>query len=86
MAGRSHRVRSIQSYINSADTHSGLGPLKAGTPNKVGVTHYLWHNLQTQANPGPLDYIFNQTYYDSKKFHIPMCFPTNIPASRYRSS
>jgi hypothetical protein len=86
MAGRSHKVRSIQSYINHADTHSGLGPLKAGTPNKVGVTHYLWHNLQTQSNPGPLDKVFNQTYYNTKKYYMPMGFPTNIPASRYRSS
>jgi hypothetical protein len=51
MAGRPRIVRSIQSYINKVDTHSGIGPMKQGTPNKIGVTHYYWYNLQTQANP-----------------------------------
>jgi hypothetical protein len=51
MAGRSRKVRLIQSYINHSDTHSGIGTLKQGTPPKTGVTHYLWYNLQTQANP-----------------------------------
>ena len=57
MAGRPRKVRSIQSYINNSDAHSGLSMLKAGTPPKVGVTHYLWYNLQTQSNQGPLDFV-----------------------------
>ena len=51
MAGRQRNVRRIQSYINNSDTHSGIGPIKQGTPPKTGVTRYYWHNLQTQANP-----------------------------------
>jgi len=65
MAGRPRVVRSIQSYVNNSDTHSGLGPLKAGTPNKIGVTHYLWYNLQSQASQGPLDFFNNASYYQS---------------------
>ena len=57
MAGRPRRVRSIQSYINHSDTHSGLGPMKAGSGPKIGVTHYLWYNLQTQTAQGPLDFV-----------------------------
>jgi hypothetical protein len=51
MAGRSRNVRLIQSYINNSDAHSGIGPNKQGTPPSIGVTHYLWHNLQTDAAP-----------------------------------
>lgn len=63
MAGRPRKVRSIQSYINSSDAHSGLSMLKAGTPPKVGVTHYLWYNLQTQSNQGPMDFVNSPEYY-----------------------
>jgi hypothetical protein len=49
MAGRPRKVRCIQSYINNSDAHSGIGPMKQGTPTKIGVTHYYWYNLQTQA-------------------------------------
>ena len=48
MAGRPRIVRSIQSYINRSDAKSGLSMLKAGSPPKVGVTRYYWHNLATQ--------------------------------------
>jgi hypothetical protein len=63
MAGRPRIVRSIQSYINHSDTHSGLGMLKEGFPPRVGVTHYYWHNLQTQSSPGPLSFNNSPLYY-----------------------
>ena len=65
MAGRSRNVRNIQSYINRSDSHSGLGPLKAGTGPAIGVTHYLWHNISTECSKGPLDKINSQAYYSS---------------------
>ena len=65
MAGRPRIVRSIQSYINRSDAKSGLSMLKSGTPPKVGVTRYYWHNLQTQANPGPLSFVNNPAYYQT---------------------
>jgi len=65
MAGRPRIVRSIQSYINRSDAKSGLSMLKSGTPPKVGVTHYYWHNLATQANPGPLSFNNNPLYYQT---------------------
>jgi len=49
MAGRPRIIRSIQSYINSADAHAGLGPLKAGTAPAVGVTRNFWFNYQSQC-------------------------------------
>ena len=63
MAGRPRKVRSIQSYIINSDTHSGLGPLKAGTGQSVGITNYLWYNIQLRANKGPLDFVNSQLYY-----------------------
>lgn len=94
MAGRPHRVRSIQSYINRSDANSGLGPLKAGTPTKVGVTHYLWHNLKTEANQGPLDFLNSQVYYNTLQWQrygnlrpsftpCPRQAYTSFPPSRY---
>jgi hypothetical protein len=68
MAGRPRKVRSIQSYINNSDAHSGLGPLKAGTGNRVGITNYLWYNIQTQAKKGPRDFINNPLYYQTLQF------------------
>ncbi len=65
MAGRARIVRNIQSYINRSDAKSGLSMLKAGSPPKVGVTRYYWHNLATQANPGPLSFLNSQAYYDT---------------------
>ena len=65
MAGRPRIVRSIQSYINRSDAKSGLSMLKSGTPPKVGVTRYYWHNLATQANPGPLSFVNNPLYYQT---------------------
>ena len=69
MSGRPRIVRSIQSYVNHTDSRSGLSMLKAGTPNKVGVTHYLWHNLQTQSNPGPKNFINRPSYYKTLQWH-----------------
>ena len=88
MSGRPRIVRSIQSYVNHSDTHSGLGPLKAGTPNKVGVTHYLWYNLQTQANQGPLDFVNSQAYYKTLTWQYGNNRPafTSNPRQAYTSS
>jgi hypothetical protein len=95
MAGRSHRVRSIQSYINHSDTNSGLGMLKAGTPNKIGNTQWTWYPQKTQANPGPFDYINSQIYYKTLTWQYgnnrpaftnnPRQAYTSFPASRYPS-
>ena len=68
MAGRSRNVRLIKSYINNADTHSGIGTLKQGTPTKVGVTRYLWYNLQTEANPSNTPKNIFQTLTGSGKY------------------
>ena len=70
MAGRPRRVRSIQSYINHSDTHSGLGPMKAGSGPKIGVTHYLWYNLQTQTAQGPLDFVNNPAYNNTLQWRV----------------
>ena len=53
MAGRPRRIRSIQSYINNIDNNSFSGPMKMGTSPSIGVTHYYWHNYQTQCNQNP---------------------------------
>lgn len=50
MAGRPHRIRSIQSYINNIDNNTASGPMKIGLPPRVGVTHNFWYNYQTQCN------------------------------------
>ena len=65
MAGRSRIVRNIQSYINRSDAKSGLGMLKEGFPPRVGVTHYYWHNLATQSNPGPQSFNNSPFYYQT---------------------
>lgn len=84
MAGRPHKIRSIKSYITNVDTHSGLSMLKAGTPNKIGMTHYLWYNVQTQSNPGPLDYVLNQAYYNTKQWQtFGNLRPSFVPSPRH---
>ena len=70
MAGRPRVVRNIQSYINNSDAHSGLGPLKAGYPPSVGVTHYLWHNLNTESYPGPLSRLNSPAYYKTLQWQV----------------
>ena len=72
MAGRSRKVRNIQSYINNIDAHTFSGPMKSGTPPKIGVTHNFWYNYQTQCNNNP-----NQV----KKSYNNMVF-LNINSSR----
>ena len=54
MAGRSRNIKNVQSHVNWLDNHSGIGPLKQGTPPRTGVTHYYWFNLQSQANPSTI--------------------------------
>jgi hypothetical protein len=55
MSGKPRIIRSIQSYINHADTHAGLGPLKAGNAPSIGVTHTYWFNYQSQCQPNKLE-------------------------------
>uniref|UniRef100_A0A6C0B260 Uncharacterized protein n=1 Tax=viral metagenome TaxID=1070528 RepID=A0A6C0B260_9ZZZZ len=97
MAGRPRVVRNIQSYINRSDANSGLSMLKAGTAPKVGVTHYLWYNLQSQCTQGPLDFVNSKVYYNTLQWQTygnlrPSFVPsprhayTNFPASRYASA
>jgi hypothetical protein len=68
MAGRPRIVRSIQSYINHTDTHSGIGVMKAGTAPKVGVSRNFWYNYQSQCNQGPNDFINTYAYYNTLQF------------------
>ena len=84
MAGRPRVIKNIQSYINNSDTHSGLSMLKAGTPNKIGVTHYLWYNLQSQANPGPLSFLNSQVYYNTLQWQrYGNLRPSFVPSRRH---
>ena len=50
MAGRPKIIRNIKSYINHIDNNTFSGPMKMGTSPSIGVTHYYWHNYQTQCN------------------------------------
>ena len=53
MAGRSRKVRLIQSYINNIDNNTFSGPMKMGTAPSIGVTRYYWYNYSTQCNTNP---------------------------------
>jgi hypothetical protein len=53
MAGRSRKVRCIQSYINHIDNNTFSGPMKMGTAPSVGVTRNYWYNYVTQCNTNP---------------------------------
>jgi len=66
MAGRPRRIRSIQSYVNHIDTHSGLGTLKEGFPPRVGVTRRFWQDYRIESTPGPLSFNTNPKYYATK--------------------
>ena len=68
MAGRPRVLRSIQSYINHSDTHSGLGMLKEGNPPKIGITRNFWHNYKTESTPGPKSFINTPQYYSTLKW------------------
>lgn len=50
MAGRPHKIRSIQSYINHIDNNTVAGPMKMGTAPKIGITRNYWNNYNTQCN------------------------------------
>ena len=94
MAGRRSIVRSIQSYVNHSDANSGLGPLKAGTANKIGNTQWTWYPQKTQCAQGPLDFFNSQVYYNTLQWQTygnlrpsfvasPRQAYTSFPASRY---
>ena len=53
MAGRSKKVRNIQSYINNIDNNTFSGPMKMGTGPSIGVTRNYWYNYKTQCNTNP---------------------------------
>jgi hypothetical protein len=53
MAGRSRKVRNIQSYINNIDNNTFSGPMKMGTAPSIGVTRNYWYNYVTQCNTNP---------------------------------
>jgi hypothetical protein len=53
MAGRSRKVRCIQSYINHIDNNTFSGPMKMGTAPSIGVTRYFWYIYLTQCNTDP---------------------------------
>lgn len=50
MAGRSRKVRNIQSHINHVDNTTFSGPMKMGTPPSIGVIKYYWHNYNINCN------------------------------------
>ena len=53
MAGRPHRIRSIQSYVNKIDNSTFSGPMKMGTAPSIGKARNFWHNYLTQCNQNP---------------------------------
>ena len=53
MAGRSRKVRCIQSYVNHIDNNAFSGPMKMGTAPSIGVTRNYWYNYQTNCNQKP---------------------------------
>ena len=53
MAGRSKKMRCIQSYVNHIDNHTFSGPMKMGLPPKIGVTHRFWRTYATECNNRP---------------------------------
>ena len=53
MAGRSRRVRNIQSYVNHIDNNTASGPMKMGTAPSIGKIKYYWHNYLVNCNQNP---------------------------------
>ena len=53
MAGRSKKMRNIQSYINNIDNNTFSGPMKMGTGPSVGVTRNYRQNYNTRCNTNP---------------------------------
>ena len=53
MAGRSRKVRNIQSYVNHIDNNTASGPMKMGTPPSIGKIKYYWHNYLVNCNQNP---------------------------------
>ena len=53
MAGRSRKVRNIQSYINNIDNNTFSGPMKMGTSPSIGVTRNYWYNYKSNCNQNP---------------------------------
>ena len=53
MAGRSRKMRNIQSYINNIDNHTFSGPMKSGTGPSMGVTRNFWNTYSKNVNTNP---------------------------------
>ena len=53
MAGRSRKMRNIQSYINNIDNHTFSGPMKSGLAPSIGVTRNFWYNYGARCNQNP---------------------------------
>jgi hypothetical protein len=53
MAGRSKKMRNIQSYINHIDNNTFSGPMKSGTAPSIGVTRNYWYNYLVRCNQDP---------------------------------
>lgn len=53
MAGRSKKVRNIQSYVNHIDNNTFSGPMKSGTAPSIGKTRNYWHNYLVRCNQDP---------------------------------
>jgi hypothetical protein len=53
MAGRSRKVRNIQSYVNHIDNNTFSGPMKSGTAPSIGKTHNYWHSYLVRCNQNP---------------------------------
>ena len=53
MAGRSRKMRNIQSYINNIDNNTFSGPMKSGLPPSIGVTRNFWYNYGARCNQDP---------------------------------
>lgn len=53
MAGRSRKIRNIQSYVNHIDNNTFSGPMKTGLPPSIGVTRNYWNNYLLRCNQDP---------------------------------
>ena len=53
MAGRSKKIRNINSYVNNIDNNNFSGPMKSGTTRFIGTTRNFWHNYETRGNQNP---------------------------------
>jgi hypothetical protein len=77
MAGRSKKVRNIQSYVNHIDNGTASGPMKMGTPPSIGKIKYYWHNYLVNCNQDPNK---KKKSYDNMVFLNVNSAQTHVPA------